>query len=445
MKNMYCDHDGGVCSTEKAQRISLKPGIFFTTVKEEKFKYNHLSFNFLLPLQKETASLYALLPMVMRHGCKSYPNLTALNARLSELYGAQLDWEISKRGDLQILTFYIEILGDHFALENEELLEEGAKLLRDLLFAPSLEREKFHAEDVEIEKHNLADIIRSQLNDKRVYASKRLSEVMCEGEAYGLSEYGQLEDIEQISAERLTEAWHDVLQHAHVEAFYVGSGDAESVCRLFTQAFDSVKREKLFDLKTEVLHAPTGALKEVTDHLPVTQAKLGLGFRAGIALPDADTDAMQLACTVLGGSPHALLFLNVREKLSLCYYCFARYERYKGLVFIESGVEEVNAQKARKEILRQLDALKAGNFTEDDLKFAVLSLRNAYKGINDSLGTIAGWYLAQALAGQIRSPEDVAASLDKLTKTDVVRAAKGIALDTIYLLAGEEGAASNEI
>lgn len=427
-------------STETLQRKPLKEGIFFTSVHEDKFKYSHIAVNFILPLQADTASLYALLPMVLRRGCRAYPDMTALNARLAELYGAQMDWDVSKRGEMQIVTLYIEVLNDRFALENEELLKEGASLLRNVIFDPVLENAVFRAEDVEIEKRNLIDIIRSKLNDKRAYAGYRLREEMCRGEAYGVNEYGSEEDVQAITPQALVQAWRDVLTRARAEVVFVGEGDADGVRALFTDAFRKVLRSYPFFGSTQVLRAPRGPVKDIVERLPVTQAKLGMGFRAGIALPDAETDALQLACTVLGGSPHALLFLNVREKLSLCYYCFSRYERHKGLVLIESGVEEQNAEKAREEILKQLDALKAGAFSEDDLHFAVLSLQNAYKEVNDSLEGIASWYVAQALAGRIRTPEQAADAFGALSKNEVVRAAADIALDTVYLLAGEKEA-----
>lgn len=426
--------------TETFQRKPLKEGIYFTSVHEDKFKYSHISINFILPLQAETASLYALLPLLLRRACRAYPDMTALNAKLAELYGAQMDWDVSKRGEMQIITLYIEVLNDHFALEQEELLKAGASLLRDVVFDPVFENAAFRAADVEIEKRNLIDIIRSKLNDKRAYASHRLREEMCRGEAFGVNEYGKVETVETITPDNLVRAWRTMLTRAQAEVIFVGAGDAEGVCALFTDAFRKILRNDPFACDTQVLRAPRGAVRETVERLPVTQAKLGLGFRAGVALPDADTDAMQLACTVLGGSPHALLFLNVREKLSLCYYCYARYERYKGLVMIESGVEEQNAEKARAEILKQLDALKAGAFSDDDLRFAVLSLQNSYKGLNDSLEGIASWYLAQALAGSTRTPEQTAERIAALSKEEVVHAASGIALDTVYLLAGEKEA-----
>ena len=260
---------------------------------------------------------------------------------------------------------------------------------------------------------------------------------MCKNEAYGVYEYGTREDALQITPKQLYGAWLDMMAGARVEIFFIGDGDAGTCKAMFTGAFSSLLRKKKWELGTQVIR-DVKTVRSVTEHLPVSQAKLGLGFRAGTAVPSPDVAAMQLACTVLGGSPHSLLFRNVREKLSLCYYCFSHFERQKGLVFVESGIEEANAQSAQDEILRQLGELKAGNFTDDDLRYAALSLENSYKQLSDSLYTIAVWYLGQAVSGRLRTPAQAAEEIAALKKDAVVQAAQKITLDTVYLLAGEK-------
>jgi len=377
--------------------------------------------------------------MVLRRGCKAYPDMTALNRRLKELYGARLDGGVSKRGEVQLISLYCEILSDRYALEGESLTTLGAGLLKSVLFDPALENGCFRAEDVELERRNLADLIDSQLNDKRYYASQRLKEEMCKDENYGVSEFGTREDALAVTPRALYDAWLNMMATARIEAFFVGDGDSAACKLLLTQAFSALVRKSPADCSTQVIK-DAGEVKTITERLPVSQAKLGLGFRAGTATPEPDVAAMQLACTVLGGTPQSMLFLNVREKLSLCYYCYSRFERQKGLVFIESGVEEANAESAKEEILRQLGELKAGNFSQEDLGFAALSLENSYRELGDSLSGISGWYLGQAVAGKMRSPAQAAKEVISLTKEQVQKASQKIRLDTVYLLAGEKEA-----
>ena len=422
--------------TDGIHRQTLREGVHFTSIPDAKFKNNYLSVSFKLPLKRETAALYALLPMVLRRGCRDYPDMTSINRRLEELYGARLDGGVSKRGEIQIVTFFVEALDDAYALSGEKLLTGSAGLLRSVIFDPAAENGCFRARDVEIEAQNLADLIGSRLNDKRYYASQRLREEMCRDEAYGVSEYGTQKDALAVTPQQLWDAWQRMLQNAEVEIFHVGPGDFSVCAGLLGDSFASVPRGGILPCPTRVIREAE-RVRTVEEHLPVAQAKLGLGFRAGVAVPDADMPAMQLACTVLGGSPHSKLFANVREKMSLCYYCYARYERLKGLILVESGIEEDNFAKARDEILHQLSQLQAGQVTADELKFAALSLSNSYRELSDTAPGIAQWYLGQALDGYPDfSPAQAARRAASLSVEDIVRAARHIRLATVYLLAG---------
>lgn len=426
-------------NTENLLRKTISDGVHFTVIQDTKFKQNQLVVSFFLPLSQKTASAYALLPLVLKRGCSELPDMTALNRRLKGLYGAHLDGSVVKRGETQIVTLYCESLGDAYAFGGEQVLLECAGLLNAVIFDPALENNCFKAKDVEIERRNLIDQIDSILNEKRSYATMRLKEEMCANEAYGISELGRREDAEAVTPEALFEAWGQMLKTARAEIFLVGSGDAAPIEKLFSDSFARVGRDAVEQVQTVVIKEP-GEAKTVIERLPVTQAKLVMGLRAGMASPE-NTDAMQLAVAILGGTPHSKLFANVREKMSLCYYCLSYFERQKGLVFIDSGIEEQNYEQARGEILHQLEELKAGSFSDDDICFAKLSLQNSFTQVTDSLDALAVYYLSQSISGAIRTPAESAAGIMGVTREEIIDAAQKIALDTVYLLAGEkEGA-----
>jgi predicted Zn-dependent peptidase len=430
-------------NTDKIIRKNICNGVNLTVIHDEKFKQNQLAVSFLMPLRRETAAVNALLPLVLRHGCRELPDMTALNKRLKGLYGARIDGGVGKRGEVQIVTVYCENLGDSYTLGNEKILSQCAGLLSSVIFDPALEDGCFISRDVEIEKRNLTDQIDALLNEKRQYATMRLKEEMCSGEAYGICELGSRGDVAAITPKTLYGAWQSMIKTARAEIFLIGPDGSQPVEKLFSDAFSGVDRTTLTEVFTKVIN-DAGEVKTVVERLPVMQAKLVMGLRAGAASPD-NTDAVQLACAILGGTPHSKLFANVREKMSLCYYCLSYFERQKGIVFIDSGIEEQNYEKARGEILRQLDELKDGNFTDDDMRFAKLSLQNSYTQVADSIDSLSVYYLGQSLSGTIRTPEQAAAGIMGAAREDVVKAARGIKLDTVYLLAGsKEGGSANE-
>lgn len=419
------------------ERENIAPGVRFTSVRESKFKQNFLSVNFLLPLRAETASVNALVPMVLRRGCEGWPDMTALNRRLKELYGARLDGGAVKRGENQVVTLFCEVMSDRFALAGEQILRDGAGLLSSVIFRPALENGAFIAENVEIERRNLVDMIDAQLNEKRTYAINRLREEMCRDEAYGVNELGRREQAAAVTGEQLLDAWRTMLRRAPVEILFIGDADPEPCKALFAAAFKETGREELLPCGTRVVRQ-AGEPKNVTERLPISQAKLVMGFRTGVAVPDADVPALQLANTVFGGSPLSKLFANVREKMSLCYYCVSRFERLKGLLIVDSGIEQHNFEKARDEILHQLEDVRSGAFTDEELSSAALSLRNSYNEMADSLYALHEWYLTQAVVGTLQTPVQAAQEIARLGREDVVRAFAHVSLDTVYLLAGAQ-------
>lgn len=422
--------------TDNFERITIADGVNFTVIKTEKFKKNQIVVNFLLPLKKETAALNALLPLVMRHGCRDLPDMTQLNKRLKWLYGANIDGGVMKIGEVQVISVYCESLADKYALSDEKILTESAAILNSVIFDPALVDGCFKKEDVEIEKRNLSDQIESLLNDKRQYAIMRLKEEMCKNEPYGICEFGDRESVEKITSEALTEQWKKVISTAKTEIIVIGSGDSCETERLFAQSFNKLDRSTIEEAETTVIEEVKEP-KTVVEHLPVSQAKLVMGFRSGRATRET-TSAQRLACAILGGSTQSKLFVNVREKMSLCYYCMSILERQKGLVLINSGIEEKNFDKARDEILHQLDDMKKGSFTDDEIKSAKLSLKNSFFQVSDSGYSLAVYYLGHAMSGEIITPEEAAERIMKVTREEVIEACAKIKLDTVYLLAGNE-------
>ncbi len=423
--------------TENQSAMTLRDGVQFFSVKDGRFKTNCLCVTLLTPLDTEHAAENAILPFLLSHTCRKYPDFIQMNQRLEELYGASVHADVLRLGENQALTLRMLMVDDRFALNGESVSAECARLLCEMLCEPVLENGLFRAEDVEREKRCLAELIESEVNEKRIYAKNRCEQVMCPDERYSAGRYGTIQSVQALTPKQVTDAWKRILKSARITVQALGTLDADAVQSCFAGAFSHFDRGTPADCKTEIVR-DVKEVKRHTDRLPVNQAKLVLGFRAPAAEPDDAVMAVRLMCALFGGTPHSLLFLNVREKLSLCYYCAARYDRQKGIVLVESGVEEENAGKAEKEILRQLDRIRADDFDQDTFDFTVLSMKNSFKTLSDSQGTLAAWYAGQLLDRAILSPDEAARKVEQVTREQVVEAAQGMVLDTVYLLTGEE-------
>lgn len=424
----------------KLCRSALCGGVRLNTVRTDRFKTAHLTVNFFVPLRKETASAYSLLTDVLMRGTEQYPTMRDLNRRQDELYSLGLGAYVQKKGEAQLVTFELTCIDDAYAFDGMRVLEEGMELLQELIFRPCTENGVFRSAYVEQEKKNLSDDIRSRIDNKASYARRRCIEIMCEGEPYAVDHGGDLEEIEKQTAASLWEVYRDLLSSARVEIFYIGKKTEEEVAGLCKRCLPFAPREASFPVTTQG-SAPAEP-RRVTEQMRISQCKLSVGFRAPYTLQGGDFAKMSLFNEVFGGSPSSRLFTNVREKKSLCYYCSSGPDGLKGILLVNSGIEQKNKQAALDAILEQLEDLRAGKLTEEELETARRSLRNGYREITDSPASVCSWYLGRISAGRTDSPEEMAQSLDAVSVGDVVKVANDLTLDTVYYLEGESKGAS---
>lgn len=418
-------------------RQHLTDQVGFNTIIDHRFKTNRITLFLITKMQEQTAAPIALLSNLLRKGTKNFPSTQAFHQYLNELYGAYADCNIQKRADSQILSLSIVGIDDRFTLENEELLKLMTNTLCDMLLDPILQDGCFTDKDVALEKETLIDAIQAEINDKRTYALARSNRLLCHGEPAGLSKYGSIEQVKALTTQSVTDAYHELLKTAHIEVFFTGTGDADLTKEIVDNRLASIQRKPMsFCYATP--HTPCDQPIEEIERIDVAQSKMVLGFSTGALDTPQQMAAMQLMVAVLGGTPMSKLFLNVREKLSLCYYCAARLDAVKGILKIDSGVEEQNVQKARVEILRQLDEMKQGNFTTEEVSHALMSLENSYRTTNDSNGALEGYYFGQVLQQSMFTPEEKAHMLHQVTRQQLIDAANHVSFELYYLLTGEE-------
>lgn len=425
-------------------REQLAPGVWFTSITDPKFKLNRISVNLAMPLAEETAAENAIVPYLLRKGCREYPDIARLNSRLAELYGAYLDGELRKHGGSQILNLSVQGLDDRFALEGEDMTGECVRLLCQVLFDPRLvhgePEESFDPEDVQVERQYLVDTIDSLINDKRSYAVDHCVKAMCAGQPAAISRYGEREKAMAVTPRDAARAYRRALRTSHVEILFLGCGDPAGAREAFREAFSRVERQPLPLVRMPV-RLEAAETRRMTETMDVVQGKLVMGFRVGDVSDRRRYNALRMMLAVYGGSPFSRLFVYVREKLSLCYYCAARYDRSTGIMLVDSGVEFDKREAAEAEILNQLEVMRRGEFTDEEFAAARLSLISALEAAGDSLGALEGYYFSQIFSEGDRTPEMEIADIQQITREDVMEAAGRVTLDTVYFLQGEEACA----
>lgn len=414
-------------------RQMLMDNVYLTHIPSEKFKTAFFSAQLVMPLGKETAGRNALLVNVLSRGTLRFPDMGALSAHLDRLYGARLEPTVRKKGENQVFGFVASCVDERF-LPGERLLEPMADLLGELFLSPATRNGRLRGDYVDSERANLADLIRSDINDKRLYAARRLLEEMCAGEPYGLSRLGTAREVERISLQRLNSHYQAILPAARLELFYCGAAPEKRVAGAFTRAFAALPRQGAVEPAATTRRPAPEQCRVVEETMDVGQAKLGMGFRTD----SRDMPAVMVMNSMFGGTSNSKLFLNVREKLSLCYYAGSTYHRSKGLVTVSSGIEAANYERAVAEILAQLEALKEGRWEDWEFQGARSSLRNSLLSLEDSAAGLEDFAVGQAAVGGDESIPLLLEAVSAVTPERVREAAASLQSDTIYFLKGKE-------
>ena len=421
-----------------AKIYTLSDGAEGLFIKNERFNTTSVSFNFYLPLSADTAAEYALLPFMLTTCGAEYPDFSVLNFKLSRLYGAGLDASAEKLGDYQLLRMRISVINDSYTFESESLLSRAADMLLSLIFEPKTENGAFCDSDLSREKRKAIEHIKGEISEKRIYAKNRLIGEMYKGEAYGVPKCGTASDVEKITGKSLYMAWENMLKKAFIRVQVIGASLPPRFFEGIAERLAGLDRADITDCK---LNKPTAAVKtpnEIIEKMSVKQGKLVMGFSSDMCGDDDVSLPLMVMTDIFGGGPYSKLFANVREKMSLCYYCSASSVRGKGLITVDSGVEAENADKAQKEILAQLDAVKNGDFTDFEYEASLKSLRDSLNSYNDSQVLLDTWYALKAGNKTLYSPEEIAAKIALITREDIINAAKGVKLHTVYKLLPKE-------
>lgn len=418
------------------EKINIKKGIDLHIIETNKFKTNLLSVFLTTPLNNDTVTKNALIPAVLKRGTANMQTQNEISISLEEMYGASFDCGIDKIGDDQVLKFYLETINNEFLPNDEDNLKNAIDILLEIVFNPVLESNKFKTEYVESEKNNLKQIIEGRKDSKAMYASERCIEEMYKDKPYSLYKYGNVEDLEKINSKELYKQYRSLIADCKIDIFI--SGDLqEDISEYF------IKNENIQSLNSReaiyVINNRESRKKEkreeqnITESLDIAQGKLIIGLDI-LNENDKDKYTALIYNAILGGIPTSKMFQNVREKNSLAYTASSTFLRQKANIFIKCGIEIENYEKALKIIKEQIEDMKNGKFTEQNIEEAKVNIISTINFIPDEQDTELMYYFSQELSGYEMQYEEYIEKINSISKEDIINLANRIQVNIIYFL-----------
>lgn len=418
------------------KETEIKKGIKMHCIKTDKFKTNLIAVFLTTKLNRENVTKNALVSTVLRRGSKNMQTQEEISKQMEEMYGASFDCGLDKTGDNQVLKFYIEVLNDNFLPRtNEDLLESAVKNMLEIVFDPYTENESFKEEYVEQEKNNIQKIIEGKIDNKARYALDRCIEEMYKDQPFGLYKFGYIEDLKDLNGKNLYEYYKKLIDECKIDIFVSGNIDDE----IEKKISENENIQKLVSREANYVQ-PMIANKEikdkeniVTESMEVTQGKLVLGLDVDIDKEDLKYDTL-IYNSLLGGTATSKMFQNVREKAHLAYVASSSYLRNKNNIFINCGIDIPNYEKALELIREQIEDMKKGEFTEEEIQNAKKGIIATIKTIEDEQDTEVSYYFGQELSNQKVSVKEYIEKIEKVNKKNIIDIANKITINTIYFL-----------
>ena len=390
-----------------------------------------------LPLTRENVTFDSVIPAVLKRGTEKLKTQEEISKKLENMYGAAFDCGIEKIGDNHVIKFYLEALNDNFIPKeaNQDLLRESVELLLDIILNPLVENNAFKSEYVSSEKENIKVLIESKIDNKDAYAFNRCVEEMYKDKPYGLYKYGYIEDLDKIDEKNLYNYYKDLIANSKIDIFISGALNAEKTAKVVEEN-ENIKKLSERDgkcvlggeksIESEEIHT-------IEEKMDITQGKLVMGLDVE-NINEEDKFKVAIYNVILGESATSKLFQNVREKASLAYTARSNYVRQKSNIYIRCGIEIGNYEKAVKIIKEQLEDMKNGKFTEEDIKNAKKYMTSGIESIQDEQDSEITYYLGQELSQKLTTFKEYAQKIEEVTAEDVKEVANKIKINTIYFL-----------
>ena len=423
------------------QEKEIKKGIEFHELNTNKFKTNLVAVFLTTKLTRENVTKNALISTILRRGSKSMPLQEEISKQMEEMYGASFDCGLDKIGDNQVLKFYMETINDDFIPQQKEnMLKTTLEKILEIVFNPYIENGEFKKEYVEQEKNTIKHRIQGKIDNKARYALNRCIEEMYKDEPYGLYKFGYVEDLDAINGKNLYEYYQELIKNCKIDILVSGilPDDIEEIIKENENIKNLQEREPSY-VMPKLTTKSEEKQNVVTESMEVTQGKLVLGLDIKLEIEKQKYDAL-LYNAILGGSANSKMFQEVREKASLAYTAGSNYVRYKNNIFVKCGIEIKNYEKAMKIIRKQLEDMKTGNFTDEDIENAKKGIISTIKSIDDEQDTEITYFFGQELSGSKVSIDKYIEKIQKVSKEDIIKIANSITINTIYFLKNIETA-----
>ncbi|MDB8619856.1 pitrilysin family protein [Streptococcus parasanguinis] len=415
--------------------MELVKGVNLHFLQSKKFKTNKIKVRFSSPLDENTVAARVLVACMMETANQKYPTSQLFREKLASLYGVELSTSVSKRGRVHYVDLNISFVRDDFLSKKNVLTYEVLDIIETIFFSPLVVADYFDSDTFEVEKKNTIFDLESEIEEPYYYAHGQLNQLFFEDETIGMSRLGKVDLVRQETAQTSLSQFHQMLQFDNIDFFFIGDFNEVAI----------VDRVNSFEFKPRDNHLSvnyqqpfTNVVREKLEQKQNQQSILELGYHFSTQYGESLHIPLVVLNGMLGAFSHSRLFQTIREKEGLAYTISSHFDIFTGFMRVFAGIDKESRTKVMTLIMRQLNDLKRGKFTDSELRLTKEMLVNTTLLAQDRQNTlIEREYLKTILGTKVLSLEEWLESINKVSREEIIETAKTINLQSVYFMEGK--------
>ena len=415
--------------------MELVKGVNLHFLQSKKFKTNKIKVRFSSPLDENTVAARVLVACMMETANQKYPTSQLFREKLASLYGVELSTSVSKRGRVHYVDLNISFVRDDFLSKKNVLTDEVLDIIETIFFSPLVVADYFDSDTFEVEKKNTISDLESEIEEPYYYAHGQLNQLFFEDETIGMSRLGKVDLVRQETAQSSLEQFHQMLQLDNIDFFFIGDFNEVAIVDRVNQ-FEFKPRDN--HLSVNYQQPFTNVVREKLEQKQNQQSILELGYHFSTQYGDSLHIPLVVLNGMLGAFSHSRLFQTIREKEGLAYTISSHFDIFTGFMRVFAGIDKESRTKVMTLIMRQLNDLKRGKFTDSELRLTKEMLVNTTLLAQDRQNTlIERKYLKTILGTKVLSLEEWLESINEVSREEIIETAKTINLQSVYFMEGK--------
>lgn len=403
-----------------------KKGYKLHLIENPNFKTILVKAIFWEKIKKEEITIRNMLINNLLFSSASYRTEKELSIKKEELYGANLGGGNYRKSNYIISEINLAYIEDKYSDKNQT--KNVLEFFFDVLLNPNVENNEFYKPSFDICYEMIKSDIKSEKESPGYFSNKEYKKIIGKDKPFSLSIVGTLEELKKVTPENLYTYYKEFLKNNNIDIFVIGNIKKYKIEEYFKDLEETINDYSKDDLYIDY----EKEFSETKIKTKFYQSRLIMGSSLKNFTRHEKKYELLLFNIIFGSSPNSKLFKVVREKYSYAYSVNSSINRLDGIFQISAGISKQNYEGAKKEVLLQLDEMKKGNFTEQDLKDAKAVVLGLIREINDYQSSIIDHTFNSMYFDHDK--EDIRIEeIMNVTKDDIIKVSNKIHIDTIFL------------